>query len=559
MKQIVGLLLVLLLSFWSVQQLLRPGYFPMHDDTQVARIIVMGKALRQGQFPVRWVSDLGYGYGYPIYNFYAPLPYYVGGGLYALGVDSLTATKTMFITGALLAGITLYLLLLPGAGIAAAVTGAIVFMYAPYHAVQIYIRGSVGEYWSVAFVPLLLLGLFHLLDSKHLIRGIVIGSIGLAGAVASHTILGFLTSALYGLIITGLFLLLALRRVTGKQLSAAVAILVLGAGLSAFFWIPALTEMKFTAVSAMVQSASTSFSDHFVCLWQLWSSPWGYAGSAAGCAADGMSFKLGKFHLLITVFSVGFMLYQLWKKKNKHMQSIYILGVFLFFLSVLGMLPISGPVWKILPYVEFIQYPWRLLAFSMLAVGLTAGYIPAHIRPPHIRFIAVVFITVTTIAVNTKLFRPQYVYSRDAAEFETLQDLRYRVSAISDEYLPAGIIKPGREYDIITVPVRTDDSHTTIHITSDSDIYLRAEVKSKNGAVIRILRAKFPGWQYSVNGVGTTPQFTHDLPSIKVQPGKTIIEVHLANTQARNIGNILSITAVFLIGGLLYYGSKTDA
>ena len=86
MKFRIGLIIVVILSFFMIKPLWVNGYFPMHDDTQVARVVEMGRALRAGQFPVRWVSDLGYGYGYPIYNFYGPLPYYAGGALQAMGV-----------------------------------------------------------------------------------------------------------------------------------------------------------------------------------------------------------------------------------------------------------------------------------------------------------------------------------------------------------------------------------------------------------------------------------------------------------------------------------------
>ncbi|KKR71564.1 MAG: hypothetical protein UU15_C0048G0007, partial [Candidatus Levybacteria bacterium GW2011_GWC2_40_7] len=120
MKKVIGLIFVIILSFWSVKSLIERGYFPMHDDTQVARVVVMGKALRNGQFPVRWVSDLGYGYGYPLYNFYGPLPYYFGGSLYALGVDSVMATKWMFGIGTVLAAVTMYFLLYPMLGLLAA-------------------------------------------------------------------------------------------------------------------------------------------------------------------------------------------------------------------------------------------------------------------------------------------------------------------------------------------------------------------------------------------------------------------------------------------------------
>src|SRR3989344_3007175 len=105
-----GLILVLILSFWAIKPLFVNGFFPMHDDTQVARVFEMGKALRDGMFPVRWVQDLGYGYGYPIFNFYAPFAYYVGGLFNIIGFNALIATKMMMGLGIILSGIFMYVL-----------------------------------------------------------------------------------------------------------------------------------------------------------------------------------------------------------------------------------------------------------------------------------------------------------------------------------------------------------------------------------------------------------------------------------------------------------------
>src|SRR3989344_8526369 len=108
-RHVFPLLVIFIFAFWGVRSLMVDGYFPMHDDTQVGRVVVMGRALRNGQFPVRWVSDLGYGYGYPLFNFYGPLPYYVGGALYAAGFSGLVATKIMFGIGIVGASLTMFL------------------------------------------------------------------------------------------------------------------------------------------------------------------------------------------------------------------------------------------------------------------------------------------------------------------------------------------------------------------------------------------------------------------------------------------------------------------
>src|SRR3989338_8008808 len=109
-KNYWSLLMVVALSYMSIAPLFSAGFFPMHYNAQVARVHEMKKAFLEGQFPVRWVADLGYGYGYPIFNFYSPLAYYVGGFFNILGFDALTATKIMIILGILLSGVFMYLL-----------------------------------------------------------------------------------------------------------------------------------------------------------------------------------------------------------------------------------------------------------------------------------------------------------------------------------------------------------------------------------------------------------------------------------------------------------------
>jgi uncharacterized membrane protein len=165
-KKILLLILILFLSVFSIRFLLKPGFFPIHDNTQVARVFEMKEALKSFQFPVRWVSDLGYGYGYPIFNFYNPLPYYFGGLINLLGLSTLTATKIMFIFAILLSALSMYFLTKEFFGNLGGITSALFYLYAPYHAVQIYVRGAVAELWAYAFLPLIFLPLNFTKQSK---------------------------------------------------------------------------------------------------------------------------------------------------------------------------------------------------------------------------------------------------------------------------------------------------------------------------------------------------------------------------------------------------------
>src|SRR5438309_12092042 len=71
------LLLVLTLGL-VVWPLFLNGYFSHHDDLQVMRVFEMRKCFEDFQLPCRWVPDMGYGNGYPLFNYYSVLPYYIG-------------------------------------------------------------------------------------------------------------------------------------------------------------------------------------------------------------------------------------------------------------------------------------------------------------------------------------------------------------------------------------------------------------------------------------------------------------------------------------------------
>ena len=47
----------------------------MHDDEQIARLYDLNQALSEGQFPPRISPNLGFGYGYPFFNFYPSFAY----------------------------------------------------------------------------------------------------------------------------------------------------------------------------------------------------------------------------------------------------------------------------------------------------------------------------------------------------------------------------------------------------------------------------------------------------------------------------------------------------
>src|SRR3989344_5879342 len=97
------ILLIVGLSLITAWPLFVPGYFSHHDDLQVMRIFEMRKCFSDFQIPCRWVPDMGYGNGYPIFNFYSVFPYYLG-ALASFAIGYIGAAKLLFFLPLILGG-----------------------------------------------------------------------------------------------------------------------------------------------------------------------------------------------------------------------------------------------------------------------------------------------------------------------------------------------------------------------------------------------------------------------------------------------------------------------
>ena len=437
MKKIF-IFLVILLSLPTIWPLFHPGLFPMHDDTQVARVLTMGKALHDGMLPVRWVDYLGYNFGYPIFNFYAPFAYYLGGFFTLLGFSALTSTKIMMGLGMITAGVSMYLLAQSIFGKKAGVLASVFYMYAPYHASNLFVRGAISELWAFAFLPLPFWGLWGLYK-KGKFRYAVVTALTLAIIITAHN----LTAMMIVPFILLEFIVLSIassRRKEFKMFYLGGISLVIGILLSAYYSIPALLEMQYTNVSSILGGGSNPI-DHFVCVTQLWQSMWGYGGSAPGCV-DGMSFMLGKIHVVFVLAGIISTAYLLQKRLYK--ESFVLLSCFfVLVISLFMMLDTSKTLWQSVSLLNYIQFPWRFLSLAVFSSSLIGGGVIAVLNKikPRIALLMTISVSLLCLLYYGKFFAPQY-YQEDIKRYSDISQITWNVSKISDEYLSKGIKKP---------------------------------------------------------------------------------------------------------------------
>lgn len=526
------IILVFVISLLAVWPLLQSGFFPMHDFQQVARLFELDKTLLGGSFPVRWVADLGFGFGYPLFNFYPPLVYYLGEIFHLLGLGFIDATKIVWGVALVGSALAMYFLGKEFFGKIGGVVCAMFYLYAPYHAVDAYVRGALAELFSFVWLPLILLFSYK--------RKPVAAGIFLALLMITHNLI-FLP-------FFGFFLLWSVFLARNTYYILLTTLIAFA--LTAFFWLPSLVEKQFTLVDQFLTTGLANYQTHFVCPDQLWNSLWGYGGSVAGCL-DGMTFKLGKPQVIMVLIALVIAL----RKRSR----LLLVSISLFVFSVFMTTVYSKFIWDKIPLLWYLQFPWRFLEFAALFSAILTGAIFLIIKKPFWQWVVGIIMVASVVFLHGKYFTPQ-IYDLKATDATLLsdQEIKWTVSQTSFEYLPKGIaVKPTPQGSYI-LDVTSFPTQKYLVISGDfipaqfqfgADRFSLAGV-SQNGAQIQFQIANFPGWKVWVDGKEVSIYDNNKLKliTINIPSGPHQIRGEFTNTPVRTVGNLISLASlVFLL------------
>ena len=148
--------MLLIVVIAALPFLTRPG-LPRHTDLElhVYRAAEYADVWRDGVLYPRWAPDFYYGYGYPIFNYYAPFTYALA-SVYDLipGVDIVAAVKGVIITAFLLAAYGAYFFARRHFGSTAGVIAAAAFVLSPYVLfIDPLMRGDLAEFFALSLLP----------------------------------------------------------------------------------------------------------------------------------------------------------------------------------------------------------------------------------------------------------------------------------------------------------------------------------------------------------------------------------------------------------------------
>ncbi len=561
-------LIVLLLGLPLITPLLRLSTSPCTHDGHVHyhRIAALRYAWDSGLYFSRWLPDVSFGYGYPLFLYREAVPLYATLFPHLLGLP-LPATINLFYALMIVAsGLFMFIWVRDLFGPAAGIASAVVYMAAPYQLIDALIRGTQQESMALALLPLLAWG-----GRRYMLRGtagyFLIATLSLALLSLSHNIstLIFVPSLFFYLAIVGWW-----QRLPWQKLAVRLLLLFgLGLALSAFYLGPALLELDEITIGQAIGRRGNSFRFNFSSLGEIFAP---VAPSDPNLINPPLYIRLGLIPAGLAILGIVCVAWVRSREQRGHIIFMAVAAILLLFMS----LPASLWLWEKLPLIAFVQFPWRFVGRAALPIAFLAG-IPFAVLPQMLpennwnrylsQAITVVIILLVLLEAVPYLYPPNCPVEATPT-INTVHDYERETSFIGVDpegsHFPKTVAaKPTKstleaDYQAGLEPNRFDNSVLPQGATVSEALYtptsVIAVVDSPTPFQARYLTFDFPGWVAKVDGqqVSITPNAPEGLITFPVPAGEHVIEVLWQMTPMRRALAWLSVAALFGIVGAAF-------
>ena len=532
MKRYHTYLLLTFLLMLPLLSLLTPGLPVTHDNiVHTARIAAFYKSLLEGNLIPRWAGDLNWGYGHPILMFVYPLPSYLAAILHALGFSYVATVKIIYAQAFIASGLLMYLWAKEELGQKAGFATALLYAFAPYRFVDLYIRGALGEHIAFIFPPLIMFSMYKAVNSKKekYLWGAVI-SLSMAALILSHNML----SIVFLPLLLGYALVLALRN--KKRLATfltSLVPLIIAFLLSAFFWIPALLERKYTLIDIVTKGEVLT---RFETVTRLIYSPWKYAGTGEFSAQLGI---IGLIFLLLSIFKIQRVI-----KEGKF--SLYLLMLILLIVSIFMMLPISSFLYEHISVLANFQFPWRFLSLSIITLAVICGITISTFKDTTQK-ITLPLLTAAVLLLTYTFWRPIDYKSYPDTYFEN----EFQGTTDTGESSPIWSVRFMEKK--ATQPIMVVDGDARIENLSQNSTKKSFHLTSTTPSKIVVNTLYFPNWSLYINNQAQQIEFQDQeyqgLITFHVPEGSSDVKIIFENTKIRTIAAWVSILscAAFIV------------
>jgi len=552
------LLLAVLLSLLAAMPLLiGPGIINTRAGGDspflLQRVHQLTQNLTPLTLPARWMPDGAYGLGYPFFNFYAALPYYVAAILNLAGCGVLWGIKLAQALGFVGAGITMYLLArkigasprdFPRASPWGALLASTVYTFAPYHLANVYVRGdALSEFYAFALYPAIIWAILRLRDRRSP-ENIVL----LAGAFAllmlTHNISAMIFAPLAGLwLVAEAFV--PTRQNGWRVLASGALALGLGLALSSWYWAPALREGSLVQLEEQT-TGYFHYLGHFrstnLVQWRL------IHDYSIGPERD--PFSTGLVQSLLALGGAVALLVGVARHKSAGVSRLLAVTSMLAYTWM--MTPSSRWVWAHVPLLPYVRFPWRLLSVQALAIALVASTIPDLLQGRWARSVSLALAALAAVAGMAGLhldrlpLREADVNPQRLMLYETFSG--NIGSTVRHEYLPRWMVP--RPY---TSAVQMNDGGKPPPLALEGQLRSARlsrrtphsedwEIDVSAPSLLAFHTTFYPGWEATIDGVpqGVEPLLGLGLVGLRLPAGTHRVELRFRDSPVRRYAGLAS-------------------
>ena len=561
-------IILLLLTLPALYPLIGTGISASHDGLHhIFRLFDLVHCVRGGAILPRWLPDLGFGYGYPILNYYSPLSYYLALPFMALGSGPILSIKMVYALGFFGAAFAMYGLSRPFLGRQGAILAAITYTYLPYHLADVYVRGAEPEFLTFAIIPFTLWAMYRTIADESTAHAALAG-LGLAALILTHNVSAVMAMPLIVVFaVVMAWVLRGWRQLGWIGLAAALAALA-----TSFYWLPALAEIGAVRASQVTHKPALVLSQ-LVSLQDLLS-PY-FLHRYFPNQGRPIEHPFGLIPMILALPSLAFMLLR-WRR----LRPIQRAWVGICWAVVAGtaimMLPLSAPLWKGVPGLLYLLNPWRWQLIASFGIAGVMGCWLIDIRRPmrdwesqpnRLGWVAVLTLSgllavagLAELPTDAQLYPGQdrillesdvSLEGMAAYEHELFLATRLWDDPKSLEYVPVWVEESTKE--LILPPAapaspeeKEDAPFARLEVKTHAPLRSRLKVTANEGTALRMHTFYFPGWRAKVDGeaVDTYPSMPLGLLTMTVPAGEHDVSIYFGQTPIRWVGLILSLIAL---------------
>lgn len=572
------LLLALLIPVFAIAPLAQHAGIPNLADglIHLLRQVAFDRALRAGALVPRWGADLYLGFGYPLYIFAPPLLSYAIESFHLLGLAMDDALKLCIILICELYSVGMFLFMRAKVGTAGALVAAALNVYAPFRLRELLVTGgNYPQFLALALFPFILWAFDDLIRTQAR-RYLLAAALSYAALALSHIFHALIfTPVLIAYVLWRLLATRAPRHAWSMALLASVSALA----LSAFFWLPAITERSSVRATEEAFESASDFHQRFLTPARLLAPP--QLLDAAEANVD-VPLSLGWAQMVLGI--VG-MLAAFWQSIRARQPARIIeplIFLIIFLVALFLQLPASAPLWDRAPFLPLAEFPWRFMGLSAFTLAALGGYSLSLIRSDDlgrsltIEIATTLVVAIAIISAFPYLSVPRGFVQVGTPSAQTVLTYEQSTGALGlttlNEYLPLTVQQPPADMpaplsqpklDLRSLPALNALQSAQWSPLGESDA-----VQLAQPTTLRFRTFAYPGWAGYLDGQKTPLIVQRDgTMAMAVPAGEHQIEVRFEETTLRWVSEIISLVVLLILAfvalmrppALKTAGDKDDA